>query len=142
MNDQILNQPLAADPYHFGGASGPSPWQVLWQRKAYVALGTVIGLVLGVLYWSMAPKVYESTAQIWVLKKQPDAPISADPSSVAMANFNASEDFLSTHRTLIRSAVIVSDAVAKGRLSERPTFRSSARPAHDLARPYCHPRSR
>jgi succinoglycan biosynthesis transport protein ExoP len=132
MNDQLLDQPLAAD--RLPSASGPSPWEVLWQRKPYVALGVVIGLVLGVLYWSMAPKVYESTAQIWVLKKQPDAPISADPSSVAMANFNASEDFLSTHRTLIRSAVIVSDAVAKGRLSERPTFRSSARPAHDLAR--------
>ncbi len=133
MNDQILNQPLAADPYHFGGASGPSPWQVLWQRKAYVALGTVIGLVLGVLYWSMAPKVYESTAQIWVLKKQPDASLTGDMASAA-ATFNASEDFLSTHRTLIRSAVIVSDAVAKGHLTERAVFRNSKRPAYELAR--------
>jgi succinoglycan biosynthesis transport protein ExoP len=132
MNDQLLDQPLAAD--RLGGASGPSPWEVIWQRKPYVALGMVVGLALGVLYWSMAPKVYESTAQIWVLKKQPDAPVTTDPSSLALANYNANEDFLSTHRTLIRSAVITSDAVAKGRLTERAVFLNSKRPAYDLAR--------
>jgi succinoglycan biosynthesis transport protein ExoP len=132
MNDRLPDQPLGAarEPV----TSGPSPWEVLWLRKPYVALGAVIGVAMGVLYWSMAPKVFESSAQLWVLKKQPDAPISTDPASIAAANFNAGEDFLSTHRTLIRSSLILGDAVTKGRLTDRMAFHNSARPAHDLAR--------
>lgn len=131
MSDQVIEQPAAAE--HIVRASTPSPWEVLWQRKSYVALGAVIGLALGVLYWSMAQKVYESTAQIWVLKKQADAPISAE-SALGGGAYNAAEDFLSTHRTLIQSTVVASDAVSKGRLTELATFRASKRPARELAR--------
>ncbi len=132
MSDQLLDQPVAAE--HLTKASGPTPWEILWYYKSYVALGAVIGIVLGVLYWSMAKRVYETTAQIWVVKKQPDVPISSDPQSAAAHGYNASEDFLSTHRTLIQSAVIVGDAISKGRLGERAVFRGSNRPAYDLAR--------
>ncbi len=131
MNDQLLEQPITAE--HLVRMPGPTPWEILWQRKAYVALGAFIGVVLGVLYWSMAPRVYESTAQIWVLKRQPDVPITGDAPLVA-AQANAAEDFLSTHRTLLKSAVVVGAAVEKGQLNHRPTFRTSLRPAYDLAR--------
>ncbi len=131
MNDQLLEQPITAE--HLVRMPGPTPWEIFWQRKAYVALGAFIGVVLGVLYWSMAPRIYESTAQIWVLKKQPDVPLTADSPLVA-AQANAAEDFLSTHRTLLKSAVVVGDAVEKGQLGHRATFRASLRPAYDLAR--------
>jgi polysaccharide biosynthesis transport protein len=131
MSDQLIDQPVAAE--HVVRSSAPSPWEVLWSRKSYVALGTVIGLALGVLYWSMAQKVYESTAQIWVLRKASDTRISAE-STLGGSSFNAAEDFLSTHRTLIQSTVVISDAVSKGHLTERAAFRNSKGPARDLAR--------
>src|SRR5262249_22271972 len=110
-----------------------------WQRKAYVALGTVAGLVLGVLYWSMAPKTYESSAQVWVLKKHPDAPISAAGATAAAAGPGesptpAGDDFLSTHPSVLRSAVILNDAMSGGHLSELPTFHASKQPTRSLAR--------
>jgi uncharacterized protein involved in exopolysaccharide biosynthesis len=76
MSDHLIDQPVAAE--HVVRLSSPSPWEVLWQRKSYVALGAVIGLALGVLYWSMAQKVYESKAQIWVLRKQSDTHLNAE----------------------------------------------------------------
>lgn len=133
MHGRLLDQPSAD---HFReAASGPSLWEIFWQRKAYVALGAVVGLALGVLYWSMAPKTYESSAQILVLKKRPDAPISAATASSPLAsNLNPNEDFLDTHQTVIRSAVVLGDAVVKGRLSDRATFQASGYPTRDLAR--------
>jgi succinoglycan biosynthesis transport protein ExoP len=131
MSEQLIDQPIAAE--HSSSSSAPSPWEVLWQRKSYVALGAVVGLALGVLYWSMSQKVYESKAQIWVLRKQSDTHLSAE-AALGGNSYNAAEDFLSTHRTLIQSTVVVSDAVSKGRLTERAAFRTSSRPARDLAK--------
>jgi polysaccharide biosynthesis transport protein len=132
MSDHLIEQPVAAE-HIVRSSSTPSPWEVLWQRKSYVALGAVVGLALGVLYWSMSQKVYETTAQIWVVRKQSDPHISSDSSAGGSA-YNAAEDFLSTHRTLIQSAVVVSEAVSNGHLTERATFRASKRPARDLAK--------
>ncbi len=115
-------------------ASGPSLWEILWQRKAYVSLGVVIGVALGVLYYAMAPRTYESSAQILVLKKRPDTPISAP--GAANANGAAvpapTDDFLDTHQTVIRSSVVINNALAKGGLADLPTFQASTRPAHNL----------
>src|SRR6516225_10158164 len=107
MHNRLLDQPLAAETAP--PTSGPSLWEILWQRKAYVALGTIAVLVLGVLYWSMAPKTYESSAQVWVLKKHPDAPISAAGATAGAAGPGesptpAGDDFLSTHQSVLRSA--------------------------------------
>jgi capsular exopolysaccharide synthesis family protein len=112
-------------------------WEILWQRKAYVALGAIAGLMLGVLYWSMAPKTYESSAQVWVLKKHPDKPISSAGAAGAAAGESASsaaEDFLGTHQSVLRSGVILNEAMTRGQLSERETFRASNQPTRVLAR--------
>ncbi len=132
MHDRFLDHPVPTDAAPT--ASGPSLWEIVWQRKAYVALGAVVGLALGVLYWSMTPKVYESSAQVWVLKKQPNAPLSSTEGASLAGDTNPAEDFLSTHQTVLRSAVILSNAVAKGHLRDLETFRSSKRPARDLFR--------
>jgi capsular exopolysaccharide synthesis family protein len=137
MHNRLLDQPLAAEASP--SSSGPSLWEILWQRKAYVALGAVAGLVLGVLYWSMAPKTYESSAQVWVLKKHPDAPISAAGAAdrgagESNANTNASEDFLGTHQSVLRSTVILNDAMKRGQLDALATFQDSKQPTRSLAR--------
>src|SRR5262245_57188825 len=49
-----------------------SPLQIAWRRKALVLLGLVSSLAIGTLYFAKSPPVYSSTAQILVVKKQPD----------------------------------------------------------------------
>ena len=128
----LSDEPVVIDQHPLG--FGPSLWEIVWQRKAYVVFGIVLGSVLGVLFYFMAPKTYESTAQIFVVKKQPDRPISAS----ASANPNAAyapapvEDFLDTHQTILKSAVVVNKAIEKEQLAELPTFQDSTRPARDL----------
>jgi capsular exopolysaccharide synthesis family protein len=89
-----------------------SLWRIAWRRKSLVALGVVVGLVLGGLYYAQKSPVYQSTAQVLVIKKRPDAlPLSgADP------RLSYFEDYLSTHVTLIKSQLIVDRAVQKEHL--------------------------
>ncbi len=133
-HNRLQDYPVSTD--HQPTPSGPTLWEIVWHRKSYVALGIVIGLALGVLYYAMAPKRYETSAQILVVKKRPDTPISAagttNPNSVAAINQN--DDFLDTHQTVIRSAMVINNAITKGELTELPTFQTSTRPAHDLVR--------
>src|SRR5207245_9295610 len=68
-------------------------WGIAVRRTSLVALGVVIGLVLGALYYAMRTPVYKSEAQVLVIKKRPDAsPIMGSDYS-RMAYY---EDFLST----------------------------------------------
>jgi succinoglycan biosynthesis transport protein ExoP len=134
-HNRLLDHPAVSD-HHTTSGSGPTLWEIVWQRKSYIALGVVLGLVLGVLYYSMAARSYETSAQILVLKKRPDRPISA--SGTANANGPApvsqTDDFLDTHQTVIRSSVVINNAIAKGSLADLPTFQNSARPGRDLTR--------
>ena len=131
----LSDEPVVIDQHPLG--FGPSLWEIVWQRKAYVVFGIVLGSVLGVLFYFMVPKTYESTAQIFVVKKQPDRPISAS----ASANPNAAyapapvEDFLDTHQTILKSAVVVNKAIEKEQLAELPTFQDSTRPAATWSMP-------
>jgi capsular exopolysaccharide synthesis family protein len=132
-HDSVLEQAAEVDPGP--GGAGIALWEILWRRKAYIALGVAVGLVLGILYYSMSPRTYESTAQVLVLKKRPDQPISAAaaPNATAAAA-NVNEDFLDTHQSVIRSAVVINNAIAKGGLEDLSVFRGSTRPAKDLAK--------
>jgi capsular exopolysaccharide synthesis family protein len=133
-HSRLLDHAAAVEHPHM--PSGPSLWEVLWHRKSYIALGVVIGLALGVLYYSMAARSYETSAQILVLKKRPDKPISASGSTNTggAASVVQADDFLDTHQTVIRSSLVVNNAIAKASLTDLPTFRDSARPARDLMR--------
>jgi capsular exopolysaccharide synthesis family protein len=83
-----------------------SPLQVAWRRKSLVLLGLVTSLGLGTLYYIKATPVYSSSAQVLVVKKQPDAvPVSSVDGRMAVM-----EDYLSTHTTIIRSPEVVKRA--------------------------------
>src|SRR4051794_24360170 len=75
-------------------------------------VGLAAGLVLGHLYLKTQPPVYQSTAQVLVLRKQPDSPLSGGLDHAGSAGF---EDYLSTHQGLIRSAVVLDLALRKPR---------------------------
>jgi succinoglycan biosynthesis transport protein ExoP len=111
-------------------------WDVVRRRKWHLALGVAIGLTLGIFYYAMAPRTYESTAQVWVLQKRPDAPITtagatATTPAPAVA---APEDFLDTHQTVLRSSVVLNEAIEHGGLTSLETFRGNEHPAASLKR--------
>jgi capsular exopolysaccharide synthesis family protein len=78
---------------------------VLWQRKALILFGLAVGTLVGVLVFLQRPAVYQSSAQVHVIKKRSE--VLAGPDGMAVAY----EDFIPTHLVLIRSPLIVKKAV-------------------------------
>jgi capsular exopolysaccharide synthesis family protein len=79
--------------------------QIVWQRKSLVILGLVIGLVLGSLFYAQRTPVYQSHAQVLIVKRSPATPASANTVSAQMMFV---EDYMSTQSVLLKSQVIAS----------------------------------
>jgi polysaccharide biosynthesis transport protein len=113
---------LDADAQDTQPARAPrNVFQVVWQRKSLVALGAVIGLVLGSLLYAQRAPVYQSAAQILVVKKRSGEVMqfaggSGDP------RVSYVEDYLATHLVLIKSPLIVERAVKKRDLQSLKSF--------------------
>src|SRR5207247_9225779 len=90
--------------------AGPDLLTIAWRRKSIIALGCVVGLALGYLYFLKRPAVYQSAAQLLVVKKRPAAlPIQGIEGQVVVQN----EDFIGTHMVLIKSPLIISRAAKR-----------------------------
>jgi capsular exopolysaccharide synthesis family protein len=114
-------QPEAAD-------LSPSPasllrvLQIAARRKSLMALAVVSCLVLGALYYGLAPRVYEARAQVLVIKKRPDSVPGLDPTR------GGNEDYLATQAGIIKSPVVIARANApqdpnRPPLGALPSFR-------------------
>ena len=111
-----------------GWDSAPPPrtlTQILWQRKALVFLGAVVGLVAGFLFYVQRTPVFQSSAQVLVIKKRSDAlPIlGGDP------RLSYVEDYMATHLVLLRSPLVVERAVKKRDLQNLKSFENVGNPA-------------
>jgi capsular exopolysaccharide synthesis family protein len=135
---QLLDQPVMAEEFHAG--AGVPLWEIVRRRKSYIALGAVLGVVGGVLFYFLAPRTYESTAQVLVVKKRP-AEISTttagalghgDVGGLGIAAF--ADEFLDTHLAVVRSSVVIGNAVTKRSLAELDAFRESNKPVTDIIR--------
>ncbi len=100
------------------GIPARNPLQIAWQRKPLVLLGLLVGVAGAFLVNAQRPPVYQSAAQVLVVKKRSDVlPIAGgDPRA------GYYEDFLSTHLTLIRSPLVVEKAVRKRDLGALESF--------------------
>ncbi len=91
------------------GRSGPHSTidllELFWRRRTYVIVCTLLGIVLGVLYCGLATPMYESTADVLVVQKRPQA-VTGD--NQYESGF---EDYLATHLAVIVSPVIVERAI-------------------------------
>ena len=96
--------------------AGTGPFQVVWRRKALLLLGLVTGVVVGLLYYVQAAPVYESKAQVLVVKKYPEVVTSVDVRQFSV------EDYMSTHQTLLKSALIIQKAIDKHNLASLKSF--------------------
>jgi len=107
-------EPLEPAPAH----SNLRPLQLAWKHKGLVSLGVVLGGLLGALYYVQAQPVYQSAAQVLVIKKRPDAlPLPGNDARMTIV-----EDYLSTHQVLIKSPLIIGEAVQDGNLRDLPSF--------------------
>lgn len=111
-----LDFPTSLEP---SGPASHGLLQVFWQRKWIVLLGLTLGLMVGALVYSRATPLYRSSAQVLVIKKRADTAQvggGADPTAAFM------EDYVSTHIALLKSPVVLKEAVKRGQLAELKTF--------------------
>lgn len=102
--------------------------QLIWRHKSLVALGAVIGLILGVLFWAQMTPTYQSSAQVMVIKKQSNTMPTGDQDPRAFYY----EDYLVTHQVLLRSPLIVSRAITKHNLTNLPSLRGASNPTGSI----------
>ena len=95
---------------------GRSLLEIAWKRKAFIGLGVLVGLILGILFFTQARPVYQSKAQVLVVKKRPDNVTGMDTRNLAI------EDYVATHQTLLKSPLIVERAVKKKNLGALECF--------------------
>jgi capsular exopolysaccharide synthesis family protein len=107
--EQQLNHIESTEIEASSGPAAPGLLRIAFRRKSLVALGLVGGLVVGALYYVQRTPVYQSAAEVLVIKKRQDAlPVTGmDP------RLSAFEDYLATHVALMRSPVIVERAIQK-----------------------------
>jgi capsular exopolysaccharide synthesis family protein len=106
------------------GPAPRNPVQIVWRRKSLVLLGLVVGLVGGVIFQSQRAPVYQTGAQVLVVKKRADVlPI---PGNDAANSYY--DDYISTHLVLIKSPLIVGRAVKKHDLGALPSFAGQGDP--------------
>ncbi|HEX5272654.1 MAG TPA: Wzz/FepE/Etk N-terminal domain-containing protein, partial [Gemmataceae bacterium] len=102
--------------------------QMIWRRKRYLLLGLVAGLAGGAAFQSQRPAVYQTAAQVLVVKKRADAlPI---PGSDVQNSFY--DDYIATHLVLIKSPLIVGRAVQKHHLATLPSFAGQGDPTPSI----------
>jgi capsular exopolysaccharide synthesis family protein len=100
--------------------------QIVWQRKALVILGAVVGLAVGSLVYAQRPPVYQSTAQVFVVKKRSSS-LPIGPAVDTRAAYM--EDYVASHLILFKSPLIIEKAVQKRALGSLKSLEGAADPA-------------
>lgn len=98
----------------------------MWRHRFRFLLGVLLAIAAGVTYYFKGTKIYESSAEVLVINKRPEAVTAEDQGATQF------EDYMSTHRALISSDVVLSRAVADAELGSLTCF-SDLPPEADLA---------
>lgn len=92
----------------------------LFRRRIWLILFMVVVAVgLGLLYYNKAPRVYETFARILISKQQAE---SRDPLAPLEGGPGYQEN-LSTHIDVIKSPVIIGDAIKRSKLGDLPSLK-------------------
>lgn len=90
--------------------------QLMWRRRSCLVSMTLGSMVLGLTYWLLAERTYESSADVLVVRKNPET-VMRD------ANRDSGfEDYLATHLALVVSPMIVERAIKESDLASLPSF--------------------
>src|SRR5262245_21096822 len=88
-------------------------WGIAVQHKSLVALGLAIAMGLGGLAYFQTPPVYQSHAQVLVVRKRPEYVVATPENQRVMGGSYAYEDYLPTHVLLIQTAEVLKRAAAR-----------------------------
>lgn len=94
-------------------AGGRNVLQILWQHRALVLLGLVLGGTLGALSYAQRPPVYRTSAQLLVVKKQSIGALIGDRGD---PNRQYVDDYIGAHLFVLRSPLLIEEAVRKRNL--------------------------
>ncbi len=114
MMDPVTQPPMELGQQHEAVAQS-NIYRIAWQRKSLLFLGLLVGLVIGALIYSQKDPVYQSTAQIAVLRKsqmmQPQ-----DPRAIVF------DDYLTYHASQLRNTTILNELIKDNKIKNLDTF--------------------
>ena len=107
---------------------GPEAFaRAAWRHKFITTVGILVGLATGAALAHYLPPVYQSSAQISIVRKRPDLVTGLDTRQMA------SEEYISPPQDLLKSSPIVENAMLKAGLANLPSFaRSDVDPAEQI----------
>ncbi len=94
-------------------------FRATWLGRRRLALMVLFGGLLGVAYWQLGPREYESEAHVLVLSKRPNM---VAEGGLAPAHF---DDYVAVHRVLIESPLIIEQAIREHRLHDLASLQHS-----------------
>ena len=101
--------------------------ELLWRRKEILAVTTAAAIVIGLLYYVQAVRVYESSADVLLVQKRPEV-VTGDQ------RYESSfEDYVVTHLALVVSPLIIERAIETSDLGSLKTFEWVDPEEYDLA---------
>lgn len=101
--------------------------RLLWQRKGIILLGLILGLGLGYLYFTKQEPVYRSDAKMLMIELKPSLP-SGTPGS-GSPSYTSTAD---THEAVMRSPMLVGQAIDKHKLGSLDSLRGSVSPVNAI----------
>ena len=119
---------LPSPDYTEGAGQSPNFLITVLRRWPLVLLGIIGGIIFGLAYYAQSAPVYESRAQVLVIKRGLGGIIGGDS-----ARFSYMEDYVSTQQTLLKSKKVMKAAALRLReiklnqpLSDDPDIRTDS----------------
>jgi capsular exopolysaccharide synthesis family protein len=106
-----------AQPQHEAAAQS-NIYRIAWQRKSLLILGLVLGVVIGLLYYSNKEPAYQSSALVAIHRKNPAVYNPNDRRDM----FNNSDDYVAYHATLIRTPEILKHVASDPEVRKLESF--------------------
>lgn len=96
---------------------------VAWRHKALIGLGVAVGVVIGMLYYSRQPAIYQSNASLIVIKKGNPMPGQADDRGSFIY------DYLADQQIIMKSPMLMSRAALHSKIKDLKVLGKSRNPA-------------
>jgi capsular exopolysaccharide synthesis family protein len=109
------------------GEASASPLGIVgiaWRRKSLVLLCGALGLLVGTLYYSQQPVVFQSSSRLLINKKVPSWMGVSGPA----ARQWFAEDYLAEEQEVLKSEALIAEAMKKRKLETLKTFANDPNP--------------
>ncbi|HEY3967690.1 MAG TPA: polysaccharide biosynthesis tyrosine autokinase [Planctomycetaceae bacterium] len=118
MNERNQQRPMAYFEQDQSKGSGTEVWRSVLHYKWLILLTTLVGGSLGYLHFVRQPPVFQSTARILIIKEQ----LSNELPVQTVSRSRAYEDSVSTQMMLLKSPLVIEEAVKSHRLDSLRSY--------------------